>query len=577
METMSIDIIPNGTILIDRYTVTKSIAEGEHTKTYCAYDEKGNREVILKIFFFSFIKEWSTLDCFEKEIKILKNLNYAYIPKYIDDFQCEVNAEKIHALVSAYIASENLHEIIHRGHKFLLPDILQIFTNVIKILAYLHSLHPPVIHRDINPKNLLLDKNGNVYLIDFYFASNPWTDQAVSSAIFVGTPGYTIIEQYTNAISLSEDVYSLGATVLFLLTGRNPDEFERIEGKIDYGKYSSIPAYFSSLIDKMIEPDSRKRLQSINDVSNLLNEMTPTKEEEEEEAYSNVSYFSCDDFGRTPLMMEIINNNEKSARNLIERGSDVNAVDTEGISILGHAVINNNEKIIRLLCSNKSLHINPSNPNVIDTLILASRHNNHGNIGKLLLAHGKYIDSKDNDGKTALDYAIINRNAQLIKLLVDNGAELHEASLDDEYVIEALKDGKAAEEINKIDNQGRTALMIAIHEYEDLKAKILIAQGADLNAQDKKGRTSLIYTIWHERFAITELLINKGAELNIQDNKGMSALTWAVDRKYSKIAKLLIKNGADGLVKDKQGNTLAHYATTKKTISILSQAGLPIQ
>jgi serine/threonine protein kinase len=89
-----------------------------------------------------------------------------------------------------------------------------------KILQYLHSQSPPLIHRDVTPDNLVLARDGCLSLIDFG-AANALLGTATGT--LVGKQSYIAPEQFRGKAGLSSDIYSLGATVYFALTGREPE------------------------------------------------------------------------------------------------------------------------------------------------------------------------------------------------------------------------------------------------------------------------------------------------------------------------------------------------------------------
>lgn len=519
--------------------------------------------------------EWNALECFEKEANILKSMNHPFIPKYIDDFEEEHESGKIYVLVQLYIKGNNLEDLILTGKRFTLDEVLNVFIKLLDILNYIHSLLPPVIHQDIHPKNIILDKKGNVYLIDFNAIGN----NSSTAEIFVGTPGYSANELYDGKVLYESDIYSLGMTIIFLLTGKNPNDIPLKEGRLSYRNFVELPEYLVLLLDKMIDPNAELRLKSANEILKILKKHYAPKEmvhhnrnehqqKEKPSLDDDIDLKSRDEMGLTPLMVEVKHNRYDTARLMVNRGADINAKDNDGLSVLSYAVKNSNKKILKLLFQHR-VTLNSKDNTGANVLIQAVKSGSDDMV-KLLIRKGIPLDDKDDSGKTALNYAVMGDNQPIIKFLIESGAGLDGVDMDSIKGVIAGKD----EELNKQDNQGKTALMQAIFDYEDDKARVLITKGADLNIKDKKGKAAIIYTIIHERFDIAQLLIEKGADVNTVDNKGMTALMWAAERSVYKIAGWLVENGADVHAKDKQGNPVSSFASTKKVKNILKKAGV---
>ncbi|GGA11152.1 hypothetical protein CYANOKiyG1_24110 [Okeania sp. KiyG1] len=118
-------------------------------------------------------------------------------------------------MIQEYINAESA--VIYR--QWQPQEIKQIAISVLEILVYLQSQPQPVIHRDIKPENILIDEQLNVYLVDFGFARMGGGEIAASSVV-KGTMGFMSPEQMFNRrLTTASDLYSLGATLICLLTG----------------------------------------------------------------------------------------------------------------------------------------------------------------------------------------------------------------------------------------------------------------------------------------------------------------------------------------------------------------------
>ncbi len=180
--------------------------------TYLAENIKTQKKVVIKQFQFAKLgATWAEYDVYSQEIAVLKSLNHPGIPKYLDSFQTTDGF----CMIQEYIAAESA--VIYR--QWQPQEIKQIAISILEILVYLQNQPQPVIHRDIKPENILIDEQLKVYLVDFGFARMGGGEIAASSVV-KGTMGFMSPEQMFNRkLTTASDLYSLGATLICLLTG----------------------------------------------------------------------------------------------------------------------------------------------------------------------------------------------------------------------------------------------------------------------------------------------------------------------------------------------------------------------
>ncbi len=170
------------------------------------------QQVVIKEFRFALAgANWSAFKAYQREIEVLQQLEHSRIPRYLDSFETKSGF----CLVQEYKNAPCL--AVRRS--FSPEDIKQIAVSVLEILVYLQHRVPSVIHRDIKPENVLVDKKLNAYLVDFGFARIRGGELALSS-VAAGTPGFMPPEeQFGRPLTEASDLYSLGATLICLLTG----------------------------------------------------------------------------------------------------------------------------------------------------------------------------------------------------------------------------------------------------------------------------------------------------------------------------------------------------------------------
>lgn len=184
------------------------------------------------------------------------------IPNYIDYFEVNTPEQKGFALVQTYIQAKTLEQYTINGRSYTEAEVKEIAQSLLEILIYLHSQNPPVIHRDIKPSNILLsDRSGNssgkVYLVDFGSVQNIAAAEGGTITI-VGTYGYMPPEQFSGRTVPSSDLYSLGATLIYLLTGTHPANLPQQDLRLKFEHLTNISVSFAHWLRLMVEPSERK-------------------------------------------------------------------------------------------------------------------------------------------------------------------------------------------------------------------------------------------------------------------------------------------------------------------------------
>jgi len=156
-------------------------------------------------------------------------------------------------LVMEYIEGETIDAFISSGKKFTEPQIEALFAQLADILAYVGSLRPPIVHRDINPRNILLTPEGKLVLVDFSGVQDAIRTTLYQGATLVGTAGYIPMEQVSGRATHRSDLYGAAATAVFMLTGRNPAELPTRELKIDLSKVLPLSPRLSYVLNNWLE------------------------------------------------------------------------------------------------------------------------------------------------------------------------------------------------------------------------------------------------------------------------------------------------------------------------------------
>ncbi len=219
-------LLGQGEVLQGRYRIIKVLGCGGMGAVYYAEDLRlNNRPVAVKE---NFDTSPEAAAQFRVEAELLANLRHPNLPQVFDYF-VEPRTGKQY-LVMDYIAGEDLEDIVEKGGPLDERTALRIMFQVFDAVDYLHRQNPPVIHRDIKPSNIKVQPDGTSILVDFGIAKRYLPGRETVGAAAAVTPGYSPPEQYGQGITdQRSDIYALGATLYFALTGQVPPEaIERV-------------------------------------------------------------------------------------------------------------------------------------------------------------------------------------------------------------------------------------------------------------------------------------------------------------------------------------------------------------
>lgn len=227
----SIPLLAKGTVLSNRYTIMHVLGFGGFGAVYLAFDQRlSNRKVAIKELLRT---EPAIVQQFETEAKILATLSHPALPKAHDWFK-QFGTDRYY-LVMEFIDGVSIWNLVKQKGVMTQLAAMQVMEPVLDAVSYLHQQNPPIIHRDIKPSNILISKDQKVYLVDFGIAKVGSSGQKTATGAQGVTPGFSPPEQYLGSgeTDVRSDIYSLGATLYFMLTGKvPPDATERLQLEI---------------------------------------------------------------------------------------------------------------------------------------------------------------------------------------------------------------------------------------------------------------------------------------------------------------------------------------------------------
>ncbi len=267
----------SGLKLQDRYRAIRVLGRGGFGTTFLAEDEglPGQPACVIKQ-----LQPVSTepqalkksQQLFQREAKTLGKVGqHPQIPRLLDYFE---SGHKFY-LIQEYVSGLTLHQEVKRSGPLDEAKVKTVLSEVLSILAYLHE--QKVIHRDIKPLNIIRRSiDGRLVLIDFGVVKDHASQTTISNlkeneiltAFAVGSPGFTPLEQLAKRPVYASDIYSLGMTCLYLLTGQSPKDldYDQSTGELHWPDQMKISSGFQRVLGKMLAVSLSDRYQSAAEV-----------------------------------------------------------------------------------------------------------------------------------------------------------------------------------------------------------------------------------------------------------------------------------------------------------------------
>ena len=260
--------LPGGTLLQNRYLIQKLIGGGGMGVVYLAQDQRlANRPCALKEMVDHFIDPQQRREAneyFAREADTLAQLRHPAIPAISDRFD---HANR-HYLVMEYVEGRNLEEeMAATGHPLDEGLAIDIARQLCEVLSYLHNFAPPIVYRDMKPSNVMLTPKGKVMLIDFGIAR---LFKVASKGTMIGTLGFAPPEQYQGLVDPRSDIYSLGATLHYVLTGRDPEKFPPFSFPPIRSLRADLSPNLAGAIDRALSYSADGRPQTVNEFRDMM-------------------------------------------------------------------------------------------------------------------------------------------------------------------------------------------------------------------------------------------------------------------------------------------------------------------
>ncbi|MEL6927567.1 MAG: serine/threonine-protein kinase [Cyanobacteria bacterium J06600_6] len=277
MSRASTSALRDGVILNNRYRIVKQIGRGGFGRAYLAEDTQRYRELCVLKEFAPQVDRDDELrqaeDLFEREAGILYKLSHQQIPRFEALLRTKIDGRRSLFLVQEYVPGKSYWELLLRRDRLTEAEVVSMFEDILPILDYIHLSE--LIHRDISPDNLILrDDDAKAVLIDFgcvKLAANAVSRSRGHAITLIGKKGYSPDEQLSRGQAMpSSDLYSLAATAVVLLTGKQPDKlYDSHLGRWDWNQIEAS-SEFKKILKKMLADRPCDRYQSAEQVLQVL-------------------------------------------------------------------------------------------------------------------------------------------------------------------------------------------------------------------------------------------------------------------------------------------------------------------
>ena len=272
--------LARGTVFSDRFEIIEELGKGGMGNVFRVVDTQIDEEVALKVIKPEISSDKNTIERFRNELKFARRIAHKNVCKMYD-----LGEEKgIHYITMEYVPGKNLKSMIRMSGQLNMGTAVNICKQICEGLVEAHRLG--VVHRDLKPGNIMIDRNGNARIMDFGIARSLKAKSLTRAGVMIGTPKYISPEQVEGKeVDRRSDIYSLGIMLYEMVVGRLPWDGDtplgiavkhKTETPPDPVKFNpQIPAELSRVILQCIQKEKKRRYQETKE---LLRELQRIEE-----------------------------------------------------------------------------------------------------------------------------------------------------------------------------------------------------------------------------------------------------------------------------------------------------------
>jgi serine/threonine protein kinase/Tfp pilus assembly protein PilF len=264
-----------GTTFARRYQVIEELGHGGMGRVYKVFDTEVREKLALKLLNPEIASDEPTIERFRNELKLARGISHRNICRMYDLGR----EEGVYYITMEYVPGEDLKNFIHRVGALPVGKAVSVARQVCEGLAEAH--HLGVIHRDLKPQNIMIDRDGNARIMDFGIARSVKAKSITGANVMIGTPEYMSPEQVDGKeADTRSDIYALGIVLFEMLTGRLPFEGDtplavaikqKSEAPPDPRQINpQIPEDMKLVVLKCLDKSRDKRYQGAEELSDEL-------------------------------------------------------------------------------------------------------------------------------------------------------------------------------------------------------------------------------------------------------------------------------------------------------------------
>ena len=272
-ETLQVPIkeLTAGTTFARRYQIIEDLGKGGMGRVYKVFDTEVQEKMALKLLHPDIAGDERTIERFRNELKLARAISHRNVCRMFDLGR----EEGTYYITMEYVSGEDLKSLIHRIGALPVGKAVSIGKQVCEGLSEAHRLG--VVHRDLKPQNVMIDREGNARIMDFGIARSLAARGITGAGVMIGTPEYMSPEQVDGKeADQRADIYALGIILFEMLTGHLPFEGDtplsvavkqKSERPPDPRSINAqIPDELGRIILKCLEKPKEKRYQSAQEV-----------------------------------------------------------------------------------------------------------------------------------------------------------------------------------------------------------------------------------------------------------------------------------------------------------------------
>jgi hypothetical protein len=260
----------DGPLLAGRFRLGRTLGRGGQGTARLALDTRTDTRVAVKTLVLKDLKEWKSLDLFRREAQVLRACQHPGIPRFIEEIS-DPDGTQMH-LVMEFVPGQTLAQRSKLEGPLGEAALWRLMVQAADVLAYLHTQPVPMIHRDVKPGNLIERPDGTLALVDFGTVHQRAAE--LGGNTFVGTLGFMAPEQLHGDATPATDMYGLGATLVALGTGVDPEQLPHDGLRIRYADRMTTSPALKAILDRLLEPEPGQRLKSGVELKKLLEDAT---------------------------------------------------------------------------------------------------------------------------------------------------------------------------------------------------------------------------------------------------------------------------------------------------------------